>query len=172
MTAEHPILPACPIFSALDPPGRRRLSELLEPDSSGVGAVIVEEGARTGDLWILVQGRCEVAKAAAVGTQVLAEIGPGAVFGEMSFFSRATHAASVRCVTPVDALKLSSEKFVELERTNPAIAYGLTRAVVAVLSERLRTMDEWTTRLLTQTAPDRRAEWSEFRGKLYNNWGF
>lgn len=158
-----------PIFDVLDADERRDLFRHAALTGFEAGTVILEEGERTDGLWVLASGRCEVLK---VSTVVLAELLPGAVFGEMAFFTDAPHAASVRCVTPVEAWRLSRESFGDWERRSPAGAAKVARAIVGILSERLRRMDEWTGTLLSEAAPQRRREWSEFRGKLYGGWSF
>jgi len=136
------------------------------------GMTILSEGAQTPGLWVLIQGRCEVVKAMPDGKRVLAELGPGAVFGEMSFFERVPHSASVRTLTRVTALKLTRERYAQLEETGLRAAHQIAHAIAVVLAERLRQMDDWTTRLLAQSRPEKHEEWSEFRAKLYNGWGF
>lgn len=166
-------LPKSPLFDLLNPTQRRELPGLLEVQTYPAGATILAEGTRTGGLWVVARGTCEVVKTAEDGrTHVLAVLETGDVFGEMAFYSTDPHAASVRCAGEVEVLKLTDGRYAELERTAPAIAYGIARAIIAVLSDRLRRMDEWTGRLLGQATPERREEWSEFRAKLYNNWDF
>lgn len=168
----EPDLPSSAILEGLTASQRRRLLDSAEPRSYPPGAVILEEGQRNGGLWLVTRGRAEVVKMTSAAPQTLAELGPGAVFGEMSFFSPVGHAASVRGITAVEALTLTSETFAALERSAPDLTYALTRAIVVVLSERLRRMDEWTGRLLAEVSPCRREEWSDFRAKLYNDWEF
>ena len=166
-------LPKSPLFDLLNPTQRRELPGLMESQAYPAGATILAEGSRTGCLWVVARGMCEVVKNAEDGrTHVLAVLEAGGVFGEMAFYSTDSHAASVRCVTEVEVLKLTEARYAELERTAPAVAYGVARAIIAVLSDRLRRMDEWTGHLLGQSMPERREEWSEFRAKLYNNWDF
>lgn len=166
-------LPKSPLFNRLNPTQRRELPALMEAETYPAGATILAEGTRTGGLWVVARGTCEVVKTADDGrTHVLAVLETGGVFGEMAFYSTEPHAASVRCATEVHVLKLTEDRYAQLERNAPAIAYGISRAIVAVLSDRLRRMDEWTGRLLGQAMPERREEWSEFRAKLYNDWSF
>ncbi len=173
MTASSRDLPDCEIFDSLTPPQRRDVLELMEPKAFEPGAVILEEGRQTRGLWVISQGRCEVVKIGGNGSgRVLAELGPGSVFGEMSFFQTASHSASVRCVTDVRTLHLSSENYARLEETSVRAALRISHVIAVVLAERLRRMDEWTTRLLDEAPPSKHEEWSDFRAKLYNELGF
>lgn len=164
-------LPASPIFDSLSAAQRHELLALMETATFEPGTSIVDEGKQTPGLWVLTRGRCDVVKGTPDGDRVLAELGPGAVFGEMSFFERVPHAATVRSVTSVTALRLTPENYAKLERTGLRAAHQIAHAIAVVLSERLRQMDEWTTCLLSQSRPEKREEWAEFRAKLYNGWG-
>jgi CRP/FNR family cyclic AMP-dependent transcriptional regulator len=173
MTATQHELPRCVLFDSLSPPQQRELLDLMEPHSFRPGTVILKEGEQTRGLWIVTEGRCEVVKAIDNGnSRVLAELVPGAVFGEMSFFQPAPHSATVRSVTEVAALKLTPENYAKLERSGLRAAHKIALAIAGILAERLRRMDDWTTQLLGEAQPEKRAEWSEFRATLYNNWGF
>ena len=74
------------------------------------GAILIEEGERSGRLFILAAGTLEVYRgdvAFATATE------PGAVFGEMSVLLDLPHTASVRALTPakvyvIDQARISS----------------------------------------------------------------
>jgi CRP-like cAMP-binding protein len=166
-------LPSWAIFDALDTEQRRELLEVMEPESRPAGSTVVEEGKPASSLWVLMQGRCEVTKAGADGSRVhLAELGPGAVIGEMTFFRPAKRSATVRCLTDVELLKLTGEAYARLAQVAPATAHAFTTAIAVVLSERLQRMGEWAARLHPDTPKSRHDEWSEFRTRLYDGWGF
>ena len=57
------------------------------------GGVVIEEGGRTGRLYVLIEGRLEVIKG---GTVVASLSERGAVFGEMSVLLEQPHTATVR----------------------------------------------------------------------------
>jgi CRP-like cAMP-binding protein len=173
MTATVRELPECAIFDSLTPSQRQDVLKLMLPQAFEPGTEILEEGKQTRGLWIITHGRCEVVKSGLNGlSRTLAELGPGAVFGEMSFFQSAPHSASVRALTDVSTLHLSSENYVRLEETGLRAAHRISHALAVVLADRLRRMDEWTTRLLDEAPQGKHEEWSEFRAKLYNNLGF
>ncbi len=62
------------------------------------GTVLLEEGERSGRLYVLVEGTLEVYRGD-VDFATVSE--PGAVFGEMSVLLDMAHTASVRALTPV-----------------------------------------------------------------------
>lgn len=166
-------LPVCPIFDPLTPEQRRELLGLMKSHRFAPGQVILEEGERTGGIWIITEGRCEVVKRSVAGKESsLAELGPGSIFGEMSFFQPMPHSATVRSLTPVVALELTTERYRQLEREKLRIAHTIAHSVAIVLSERLRRMDDWTSELIAQSPNAKHDEWADFRAQLYNNWGF
>jgi CRP-like cAMP-binding protein len=164
----------CAFFQGLSPAERQRVLSLTDRQAFSQGEVIISEGKSVQTLWILVRGRCEVLKMRKNGgSQRLAVLEPGAVFGEMSFFHPAPHSASVRALSDVEVLCLSRDDFETLQETCPPAARKIAVSIVSVLAERLRKMDEWTCELIER--PDgkpHREEWREFRSKLYSDWQF
>ena len=67
-----------------------------------------------------MQGSCEVVKKNKSKSQKqLATLEAGAVFGEMSFFAKAPHSATVRALTAVKVMRLTRENFEVLQTTVP-----------------------------------------------------
>jgi CRP-like cAMP-binding protein len=162
----------CPLFRGLSAAESSQLTSRLEVLSFGPGVDILVEGTSYPALWVVVQGRCQVVKCAP-GSKVLATIEPPGIFGEMSFFHPSPTSATVRAVEHVTAARLSREKFDELEQTFPKIGYRVALNTVAVLSDRLRRMDDWACQFLERTNhPDHFEEWAEFQARLYTDWKF
>ena len=174
MSTSPPEVAQCPIFQDLAPHELGQVVELLEDVSFKAGEVILREGHSTQHLWIIVRGRCEVAKSAKDGSQrQLAILEPGSVFGEMSFFRSAPHSASVRAVSDGKALRLSRNRYDQLLVHGPSAAHKIAISTAIILSERLRRMDDWTCDMIERNgATNQREEWREFRSKLYTDWQF
>ena len=162
-----------PLFDGLTPGDRELLAGSFEPLSFAPGQAIVTEGETDRCLWVCVSGRCEVSKSAGpLERRRFAELGPGAVFGEMSFMKAGQRSATVTPLTPVDALRLSAERFEQLKTAHPAVADAAVQAIVGVLVERLRRTDEWISTQMDAGRGLQHQEWSEFRSRLYSNWNF
>ena len=166
-------LSVCPAFEPLSDSQRREFLGLAGRHRFAAGETILHEGRETRCLWFILSGSCEVVKAAPDGGErVLAALEAGALFGEMSFFSPAPHSASVRATTDCVVLRMNRENWVKLEQIGLRPAFMIARQTAAVMSDRLRRMDEWVTRALADT-PDPRAravradEWDDFRSKLF-----
>jgi len=92
------------------------------------GNVLLDEGRRSGRLFILSGGEVEVVRG---GTVVAVISDPGAVFGEMSSLLDLPHTATVRARTPVTVrAPLDAGRFL---REHPEIAFHLAR----LLAQRL-----------------------------------
>ncbi|NNJ25029.1 Crp/Fnr family transcriptional regulator [Alienimonas chondri] len=172
-----PVSPAdlevCPAFAKLTNSQRREFLDLASRHRFSAGETILHEGRETRCLWFILSGSCEVVKARPDGgDRVLATLDAGALFGEMSFFSPAPHSADVRATGECVVLRMSAENWEVLEQIGLRPAFHIARQTAAVMSDRLRCMDEWITRVLAETSdPTDRAkrtdEWNEFRSKLF-----
>ncbi len=61
------------------------------------GEILLEEGTRTGSIWVLVSGSLQVLK----GDVLINTIGrPGAAFGEVAVLLEGNHSATVRAAAP------------------------------------------------------------------------
>jgi CRP/FNR family transcriptional regulator, cyclic AMP receptor protein len=80
-----------------------------------------------------VQGRVE---------QVLAHLGPGDFFGEMSLFDEEPRSATIQGATESHLLSMSRASLFEFIDSNPRAAAALLYQVVRVMSSRLRASTE------------------------------
>ena len=92
------------------------------------GSEVLHEGARTGHLYVLIEGRLEVVK----GDTVVATLTePGAVAGEMSVLLDMPHTATVRAAQ--DSVIYEIDDAASFLRTQPAMALIVAR----MLAQRL-----------------------------------
>ena len=165
-----PQLERCQILHGLDENELQSFLERVEFQDFASGAEILVEGERHQGLWILIRGRCDVAKRCESRDSQLAFLEPGSVFGEMSFFQPAPHSASVIAVDDVQTMRLSREGYDQLRMTNVQTAEKIACNIIQILSDRLRRMDQWTCRVVEDECDQRRhEEWQEFRARLYTD---
>jgi CRP/FNR family transcriptional regulator, cyclic AMP receptor protein len=107
------------------------------------GTLIIQEGGKTGHLFILIEGRLEVIKGDAV-VAVLAE--PGAVLGEMSVLLDQPHTATVRAAS--DSLVYEFDDAAAFLREQPEVALLLAR----LLAQRLNVATTYLADLMHQYA--------------------
>ena len=110
-----------PIFSPFTPDERRDLMEKFKSKNFEAGEVLLAEGKKGTGLFILLYGSLEVAKTQGADTVVLATLGPGDMFGEMSLLTNQPTVASVTATSDCFVLRLSKKKFDELIMTHPQI---------------------------------------------------
>jgi extracellular factor (EF) 3-hydroxypalmitic acid methyl ester biosynthesis protein len=100
------------------------------------GDVIVEDGAPVPALYVVASGTVSVEKMHLGGGISLAELGPGALVGEVSFLDGSPASASVVARTEVTAHVI--EGVDELLASNPELAAGVYRSLAVLLAGRLR----------------------------------
>ena len=126
-----------PLFSALN---RRHLDVIArhaDEVKRNAGTVLARQGARGLEFLLIVEGSARVEK----DGKVIAHLGPGDFFGEMSLIDGKPRSATVVADAPVLLLVVDVRSFGRLLETVP----GLSNKVMATLCERLRAADETLT---------------------------
>lgn len=170
------ILARIPIFAGLTEAQRQEVVALGELKTYAPGDTVIREGQTSQDLWVVLEGACEVLKQiasrpATPEPTLLAVLEPYSSLGEMSFFHPAPHSASVRAKTAAKLFRLPRGRFDELLKRAPAITSLLAANTIASLADRMRHMDEWVVELLAHKPPDPRIpEWNEMRRRVFDGW--
>jgi len=94
------------------------------------GEVVVREGERQRELYVIVSGTAEVV---AGGSGHVNVVGAGATIGEVSMLTAGAATATVRAVSDLDLLVVPEREFDELADSVP----GLARNLGAIVSQRL-----------------------------------
>ena len=105
------------------------------------GTPVVQEGGRTGHLFVLVEGKLEVVRGDTV-VAVLTE--PGAVFGEMSVLLDQPHSATVRAAS--DAVIYDFDDATVFLRDQPEVMLLVTQ----LLAQRLNAATTYLADLMQQ----------------------
>jgi CRP-like cAMP-binding protein len=164
-----------PLFEGFTGDEFERLEKVAKISKFAPGDLVLRQGDRSQDLWVVLEGRCEVvfenAGAEAQEPIVLATLEAMSHFGEMSFFHDAPHSASVRAKTDVRLLRLTRSQFDDLLRAHSTVACKLAVNVVRSLAERMRRMDQWVVELKNASSRGQNvAEWAELQEKLFEGW--
>lgn len=175
ITQHRAALERVPLFRGLDRHEREQLTNMAVVERYSAGDTIIKEGETHQKLWIVLSGQCEVLHGLANHSThepvLLAALDTYESFGEMSFFDRAPHSATVRASTDVTLLCIERAEFDELLRQGSAAAGKLTMNAICALADRLRHMDDWVAQLAGHEAVRPRIdEWEMFRRRLFNNW--
>jgi CRP-like cAMP-binding protein len=95
------------------------------------GEIVLEQGTTTGKLFFLAEGAVEIVKD---GVRVVVARETGAVFGEMSAFLQAPHAATVRAVEPCVFHEVGDAR--QALETDPALCFH----VCGIMAHRLEAL--------------------------------
>jgi sigma-B regulation protein RsbU (phosphoserine phosphatase) len=130
--AERTILLAgTPLFKSLPPAELEHLAGTLPSHEFTPGSLLMREGEKGRQIYILLEGEVEVIKA--LGTADERPLGvhsPVTVFGEMGLFDpEGSHTASVKARTPVCVLEMPHQDFDGLLQRHPAMVYNLARTL-------------------------------------------
>ena len=103
-------------------------------ESFEAGGVIIEQGSKTGPLYVLQQGEVEILRD---NVRVAKVSEPGAIFGEMSVLLGCDHTATVR------AMKPSSFAVVENPKEFFASSTEMSLHVASMLAARLNLLSKY-----------------------------
>ncbi len=131
------------LFGGLDDQTLALLARELPTAHAEVGAVVVEEGDASREMFVVIGGELEVVKQGPRGGELrVALFGPGDWFGEMSILDVQPRSATVRAVAPTILVRITSEHVERLFYRRDLKSYSLLIMNVArELSRRLRVAD-------------------------------
>ena len=127
--AKLELIRGTPLFTHCSRKDLQRIAEVADEIDLQAGKVLIEEGERGREFFVLVSGEVEVRRK---GRKV-ATLGPGSFFGEMALLSKTPRTATVTAVTPIDVLVISDRAFLGLLDRMPE----LWRKVARALAERV-----------------------------------
>ncbi len=125
-------------FSDLSPDELLAIMAVTRRERYTMGQKVFEAGSPSDSLYIIKSGSMMIKN----GPLVLATLAIGDTIGEMSFVDRGNRSATVAAIEETELLKVSFSVLEELFEQHPRMAVKIYRALVKVLSQRLREMDE------------------------------
>jgi CRP/FNR family cyclic AMP-dependent transcriptional regulator len=128
---EH--LAGVPMFRALSKKDLGRVARLAEDYQVPKGQVLVAEGKRESQFYLIVDGRARVTRA----RRTVAKLGPGDYFGELALLDPGPRNATVTAESDMEVLELGSREFGGLLEEVP----GIARKLLAGLARRLHEAD-------------------------------
>ena len=128
------LLAGCPLFQGVDATHLEAVGDKATEVDFPAGRVIARQGEIGTGFFIVVDGRVKVIR----DNEVLAELGPGDFFGELSVLDRLPRVAQVVAAEPTRCLALASWDFEQVLLDHPALALAILRG----LAGRLRSVTE------------------------------
>ena len=120
------LLASVPFFTGLDEKKRNAIATQGKELSYKAGDAIVDEGTMGVGFYLVLDGKAEVRK----GSKVLATLGKGQFFGEMSLIDEGPRSADVVAIAPTKCWALTSWAFSAIVKTNPDVALLMLKEMV------------------------------------------
>jgi CRP/FNR family transcriptional regulator, cyclic AMP receptor protein len=121
-----------PIFAKLDAAGHEALLGRLTRRAVKENEPVFWFGDSGDALYVIDSGRVAVTAPDAEGNHVLlATLGPGGIFGELSLFDGGPRSATVRAITDCSLLELHRDAFHEFLRQRPDVAIDMLQVLGA-----------------------------------------
>ncbi|MFP5460637.1 MAG: Crp/Fnr family transcriptional regulator [Gammaproteobacteria bacterium] len=125
-----------PLFAGLTEPQFEQLAAGSARRSYPKGRTIVSEGEPSQSMYILLAGRAKVQRSDSEGKEViLAVLGSGEYFGEMSLIDDSPRSASVITLESSEFIAVSKEAFKAMLAQSPDMAMSVMRGLVRRLRE-------------------------------------
>jgi len=144
-----------PLFLALDPEGAAALRASLKERSVTKGEIIFQEGEPGDRMYVILEGKVKLGQSSNDGREsLLAILGPGEMFGELSLFDPGQRTSTATALTDAVILALSNEQLRPWLAGRPEVAAALLQA----LARRLRRTNEAMADLVFSDVPGRVAK--------------
>jgi CRP/FNR family transcriptional regulator, cyclic AMP receptor protein len=152
---DNDVLRQAPLFSALDDEAASALRASMSETKIRRGEVLFREGDSGDRLFVVTDGKVKLGRSSSDGREnLLAILGPGQMFGELSLFDPGPRSATVTAVTDVSMLVLSHDEMVRWLSGRPEVARGL----LSQLAGRLRKANDVVADLVFSDVPGRVAK--------------
>ena len=125
------LLAGCPLFKGIDAEGLAKLAEHATPVDFPTGHVIARQGEIGTGFFVIVSGSVRVVRDGAV----VARLGPGEFFGELSVLDRMPRNATVAAEEATSCLALAAWDFEKILLEEPALTLAILRGVAQRLRE-------------------------------------
>jgi len=135
LALKREVLQRMPLFARLQDRELLRVMQAVEVRAFQDGQVVITEGEKGDELFIVLSGKVAVLR----GGEVLTRLGAGEHFGEMALNREVPHSATVNADGPAELIIIRRHDFFELLRTEHEIAVKMLWQFLGVLADRLDT---------------------------------
>jgi len=152
---DNDVLRQAPLFSALDEDAAESLGSSMQRIQLRRGEVLFREGDSGDRLYVVTEGKVKLGRTSVDGREnLLAILGPGQMFGELSLFDPGPRSATATAVTDCTLRSLSHDELSLWLDTRPDVARGLLNQ----LASRLRRANDVVADLVFSDVPGRVAK--------------
>lgn len=149
------VLKRAPLFQGLEDEAAGALSAAMSAIQLAKGAVLFREGDTGDQLYVVVSGKMKLGRSGSAGREnLLAVLGPGQMFGELSLFDPGPRSTTATAVTRTELRSLDQSELVRWLDGRPEVARGL----LGQLAGRLRKANDVVSDLVFSDVPGRVAK--------------
>ncbi len=152
---DEAVVLAAPLFAGLDPHETQPLLEAMATVPLGRGEVLFTEGEPGDRLYVIGDGKIKLGRRSTDGREnLLAVLGPGEMFGELSLFDPGPRTLTASAVSDATLYELSHDELIRWLQTHP----GMSKYLLGALARRLRRTNENLADLVFSDVPGRVAK--------------
>jgi PPM family protein phosphatase len=133
LALKRDVLAGMPLFARLTERELLRVMQAVEVRAYNDGEVVIREGDRGDELFIVLEGRVRVSR----GEATLTDLGPGEHVGEMALIRSAPRSATVTAVGSAELIAIRRADFFEILRKEHEVAVKMLWQFLGVLADRL-----------------------------------
>jgi CRP/FNR family transcriptional regulator, cyclic AMP receptor protein len=149
------VLRSAPLFRELDDEAATALRNSMSEVHLERGEVLFREGDEGDRVYVVIAGKVKLGRTAPDGREnLLALLGPGQMFGELSLFDPGPRSTAASAVTDTDMLALAHNDLLPWLTGRPEVARGL----LLQLASRLRRSNDTLADLVFSDVPGRVAK--------------
>jgi CRP/FNR family transcriptional regulator, cyclic AMP receptor protein len=149
------VLKKAPLFAGLEDEAATALSSAMGKLHLNKGDVLFREGDTEDRLYIVVSGKIKLGRTGSAGREnLLAVLGPGQMFGELSVFDPGPRSTTATAVTACELRTLEHDELLPWLTDRPEVAQGL----LSQLAARLRRANDVVADLVFSDVPGRVAK--------------
>ncbi|GAB77046.1 CRP/FNR family transcriptional regulator, anaerobic regulatory protein [Austwickia chelonae] len=152
---DNAVVRRSPLFAALNDDDVEALRTTMSETSLQRGDVLFREGQRGDSLYVIVSGKIKLGRSSTDGREnLMAILGPGEMFGELSLFDPGPRTATATAVADTELIGMGNESLHEYLKDRPAVSLTL----LASLARRLRRTNDSVADLVFTDVPGRVAK--------------
>lgn len=152
---ENDVVRRAALFAALDDGDVSALRSTMSTTRLQRGEVLFREGQRGDRLYVIVTGKIKLGRSSTDGREnLMAILGPGEMFGELSLFDPGPRTATATAVADTELIGMGNESLHEYLKDRPAVSLALLGA----LARRLRRTNDSVADLVFTDVPGRVAK--------------
>jgi CRP-like cAMP-binding protein len=149
------VIRKAPLFSAVDDEAADALRRSMSEINLGRGQVLFREGDTGDKLYVVADGKVKLGRTSSDGREnLLAVLGPGEMFGELSLFDPGPRTATATAVTDTRIYSLGHTELTTWVQGRPEVALSMLKQI----SSRLRRTNEVIGDLVFSDVPGRVAK--------------